>query len=33
VQAILEDTLAKKAARTIKVGLPWGNKNILGRVS
>jgi hypothetical protein len=33
VQAILDDKLAKKAARTIKVGLPWGNKNILGRVS
>jgi hypothetical protein len=29
----LDDKLAKKAARTIKVGLPWGNKNILGRVS
>lgn len=29
VQAILDDKLAKKAAKTVKVGLPWDNKKIL----
>jgi hypothetical protein len=33
VQAILENKKAKKAAQTTKTGLPWGNKNIVGRVS
>ena len=33
VRVILEDKKAKKAAQTTKTGLPWGNKNILGRIS
>jgi hypothetical protein len=32
VQTILDEKVARVAAQTTKNGLPWGNKNILGRV-
>ena len=33
VQTILDEKVARVAAQTTKNGLPWGNKNILGRVA
>jgi hypothetical protein len=33
VQTILDEKVVRVAAQTTKNGLPWGNKNILGRVA
>jgi hypothetical protein len=33
VQTILDEKVAKVAAQTTKSGLPWGNKNNLGRIA
>jgi len=33
VQTLLDEKVAKVAAQTTKSGLPWGKKDILGRVA
>ena len=33
VQTLLDEKVAKVAVQTTKSGLPWGNKNNLGRLA